>query len=440
MRERCLPVWTDIKRDLEQGKSVLVVAHTASIRALAQAIDSLSDADAARLTVTPCAPLVFRFERHHGRLLPVRPEVAAAVAAQEATGQPRLSALPLAPSSLSHCSERGTLPAHSMIRVPDSLGPATGMPAKSRLAQDKGRMATVVIIRHGKTDNNILGRFTGWDDVGLAREGREEARRAGQMLRKHNLVFDVVHTSWLTRAIQTAWHVLSEMDCLWLPVKKTWRLNERMYGALTGRSKRATRAQYGEAQFKAWRRGYDAKPPRVSSFSKYYPGNDRRYTENVVDVRPSFRETLIRSLERGRLSVHRNFPRTESLKDCMRRTIPYWEETILPDARAGKSVLVASSENAIRGMLMHVLDISPEKIVEIEVPTGLPMVVDFDQACLRLLEGKPSDYNLARAAPCSSPRTRRGAGTLLVVECSNDGRSNERVCRWRVCGLPPCRG
>jgi len=254
-----------------------------------------------------------------------------------------------------------------------------------------------VIIRHGKTDNNILGRFTGWDDVNLATQGRQEAKRAGQLLAKHKVAFDVVHTSWLTRAIHTAWHVLSEMDAPWLPIKKSWRLNERMYGSLTSRSKRATRTQYGEARFKAWRRGYDTKPPRVSSFSKFYPGNDRRYTENVVDLPISLRGSLMRSLEEGRVVVHRNFPRTESLKDCMARTIPYWEKEILPDVVAGKSVLVASSENAIRGILMHLFDLPKEKIVEIEIPTGLPMVVDFEHGCLRLLEGEAADYDFGKS-------------------------------------------
>jgi len=211
------------------------------------------------------------------------------------------------------------------------------------------------------------------------------------------VTFDVVYTSWLSRAIETAWLVLTELDCLWTPVHKSWRLNERMYGALTGLSKKKTRAQYGDEQFKLWRRSFDTKPPPVDSFSQHYPGNDRRYVQEIKDVRVSLSETLVRSFALGRLSVHRKLPRTESLKDCMERTIPYWIHSIEREAiGTGKSVLVASSENAIRGLLMHLFSIPPERISEIEIPTGLPMVYDVSSNCLRLLEGDPSDYNFGK--------------------------------------------
>jgi len=229
------------------------------------------------------------------------------------------------------------------------------------------------------------------------------------MLRRQGVEFDVVYTSWLSRAIETAWFVLVEMDALWLPIHKSWRLNERMYGALTGLSKKKTRTVYGERQFKMWRRGYDTKPPTVSSFSQHYPGNDERYTENIRDLRISLKETLIRSLESGRLTVHRKLPRTESLKDCMDRTIPYWVHSIEANAiSAGKSVLIASSENAIRGLLMHLFDIPPHKISGIEIPTGLPLVYDVEQRCLSLLEGDFSDYNFGKSGellftPCVLP-------------------------------------
>ena len=268
----------------------------------------------------------------------------------------------------------------------------------------------MVIIRHGKTENNKLGIFTGWDDVDLAPEGREEALCAGALLAQSGVQFDVVYTSWLSRAIETAWLVLCELDQMWLPIHKSWRLNERMYGALTGLSKKKTRSQYGIEQFTKWRRGYDTKPPAVSSFSQYYPGNDQRYVQNIGDVRVSGKETLIRSLASGRLEVHRKLPRCESLKDCMDRTIPYWANTIVPDAiAAGKNVLVASSENAIRGLLMHLFDIPPERISEIEIPTGLPLVYDVRYKCLRLLgEGDFSEYNFGKSGellftPCELP-------------------------------------
>jgi len=270
-----------------------------------------------------------------------------------------------------------------------------------------------VIIRHGKTENNKLGIFTGWEDVDLAPQGREEALRAGALLRQEGVTFDVVYTSWLSRAIETAWLVLCELDQMWLPIHKSWRLNERMYGALTGLSKKKTRQQYGEEQFKMWRRSYDTKPPAVSSFSHHYPGNDQRYVDNIRDVRVSSKETLIRSLEAGKLVVHRKLPRSESLKDCMDRTIPYWTDTIVTDAiDTGKNVLVASSENAIRGLLMHLFNIPVARISEIEIPTGLPLVYDVRNRCLRLLEGDFSTYNFGKSgellftlASCRTTRT-----------------------------------
>ena len=175
--------------------------------------------------------------------------------------------------------------------------------------------ATIVIIRHGKTEHNKLGLFTGWEDVLLAKEGIDEAKEAGKLLKMHGFEFDVVYTSWLARAIQTAWYVIDELDSIWLPIIKSWRLNERMYGDLTGLSKRMVAQKYGDEQFKAWRRGYKVKPPKVSSFSPNYPGNDKRYRTHLKDVRISFRESLIRSIEGGKLLHARKLPKTESLKD-----------------------------------------------------------------------------------------------------------------------------
>jgi bisphosphoglycerate-dependent phosphoglycerate mutase len=194
----------------------------------------------------------------------------------------------------------------------------------------------LVIIRHGKTEHNQLGLFTGWEDALLAEEGRDEAIQAGKLLRKHGIEFDVVYASWLSRAIETAWLVLNELDSLWLPVVKTWRLNERMCkslmlfsvhfrdvfmillldGALTGLSKKMIRQIYGDEQFMSWRRGFSTKPPPISPFSHAYPGNDIRYVKYVNDVEISLFETLIRSLAHGKLEIHRNFPKCESLKDC----------------------------------------------------------------------------------------------------------------------------
>lgn len=182
----------------------------------------------------------------------------------------------------------------------------------------------IVMIRHGRTEYNKLGIFTGWEDAPLAREGRAEARTAGRLIKMHGIEFDMVYTSWLSRAIETAWLVLDELDCLWLPIVKTWRLNERMYGALTGLSKKMIAQRHGRDQFMKWRRGYDQRPPSVSSFSSNYPGNDDRYTKYARDVRYSVFESLIRSISHKRVELHRKFPKTESLQDCMQRTIPFF--------------------------------------------------------------------------------------------------------------------
>jgi 2,3-bisphosphoglycerate-dependent phosphoglycerate mutase len=266
------------------------------------------------------------------------------------------------------------------------------------------RDPVIVIIRHGKTEHNKLGLFTGWEDAPLAPDGVEEAREAGRLLRLHGFEFDVVYTSWLSRAIETALYVLDELDSLWLPMIKTWRLNERMYGELTGLSKQMVKQRHGERQFKAWRRGFTTRPPAVSSFSQHYPGNDRRYQKYLNDVRFGLRESAIRSIEMGRPTVHRKLPKTESLKDCMDRTIPFFTEKIIPEAVSqGKRVLIASSENAIRGLLMHLCDIPVDKITELEIPNGLPIIFDIKSRCVKLLDdGSGKDplevYNFGKAA------------------------------------------
>ena len=175
--------------------------------------------------------------------------------------------------------------------------------------------SVVVIIRHGKTSHNQLGLFTGWEDAPLAEEGRDEAREAGKLLKLHGFEFDVVYTSWLSRAIETAWLALDELDSLWLPIIKTWRLNERMYGRLTGLDKKMVAQRHGQDQFMKWRRGFRDRPPRVSSFSPLYPGNDERYSKDggLKDVRYSFSESMIRTWESGRLKLHRKLPKVRRL-------------------------------------------------------------------------------------------------------------------------------
>ncbi|VEU39749.1 unnamed protein product [Pseudo-nitzschia multistriata] len=253
-------------------------------------------------------------------------------------------------------------------------------------AVSKRQDSVIVIIRHGKTQHNKLGLFTGWEDAPLADEGIEEAKLAGQNLKKHGFEFDVVYTSWLSRALETAWLVLDELDSLWLPIVKTWRLNERMYGELTGLSKQMVKQRHGEKQFKAWRRGFEVQPPAVSSFSQNYPGNDQRY-RYIRDVRYSVKESAIRSIEKGKLRLARKLPKTESLKDCMDRTIPYFLERIAKDAvDQNKRVLISSSENAIRGLLMHLCDIPESEITGLEIPNGLPLIYDVKSKCVKLLD------------------------------------------------------
>ena len=289
-------------------------------------------------------------------------------------------------------------------RIVPGLGP---VPAKQE-------SSLIVMIRHGKTENNKLGLFTGWDDVPLASDGVEEAKEAGRLLKLHGFEFDAVYTSWLSRAIETAWYVMDEMDCLWLPIIKSWRLNERMYGDLTGLSKAMVKQRHGAEQFQAWRRGYAVKPPPVSSFSPQYPGNDIRYTKYLKDVRFSVSETLIRWIESKKFSLQRKLPKSESLKDCMDRTIPYFTEQIMPEAIGkGKRVLIASSENAIRGLLMHLCDIPEDKIAWLEIPNGLPLIYDMNSKCMKLLDdGSGEDplekYNFGASAsylfkPCTNP-------------------------------------
>jgi 2,3-bisphosphoglycerate-dependent phosphoglycerate mutase len=187
--------------------------------------------------------------------------------------------------------------------------------------QNENDGPVVVFIRHGRTPHNNLGLFTGWEDPPLAPDGVEDAKNAGRLLRRHGFKFDVVYSSWLQRAIQTAWYVLDELGALHLPMIKSWRLNERMYGALTGKSKAMVANEYGEEQLTKWRRGFKIRPPPVSSYSLNYPGNDYSRTKYVKDLRISFSETFNRSWEERKFKIHRKFPKHESLHDCMQRSV-----------------------------------------------------------------------------------------------------------------------
>jgi len=217
-------------------------------------------------------------------------------------------------------------------------------------------MYRVVLLRHGESDWNRENRFTGWTDVDLSEKGRAEARAAGQILKAEGFTFDRAYTSVLKRAIRTLWIALDEMDLMWIPVERSWRLNERHYGALQGLDKAETAAKFGEAQVKIWRRSYDTRPPALERNDPRFPGNDPRY----------------RNLSPEEL------PLTECLKDTVARFLPYWQGTIAPAIRAGQRVLVAAHGNSLRALVKYLDDVSEQDIVELNIPTGVPLVYELD--------------------------------------------------------------
>ena len=216
-------------------------------------------------------------------------------------------------------------------------------------------MPQVVLLRHGESDWNLSNRFSGWTDVDLTDTGREEAARSGRLLLEDGFTFDVAYTSLLKRAIRTLWIVLDEMDLMWLPVIRDWRLNERHYGALQGLNKAETAAEHGEEQVLLWRRSYDVPPPALAPGDERHPGRDRRYA-SVPDG---------------------DVPLTESLKETVARFVPYWESTIAPDIRAGKRVLIVAHGNSLRALVKHLDNISDADIIDLNIPTGVPLVYDL---------------------------------------------------------------
>lgn len=217
-------------------------------------------------------------------------------------------------------------------------------------------MKTLVLLRHGESDWNRENRFTGWTDVDLSEKGVEEAISAGNEMKKAGYTFDVAFTSVLKRAIKTLNLALEQMDLLWIPVCKSWRLNERHYGALQGLNKAETAAQHGIEQTNIWRRSYDIPPPPLTPDDPRYPGKDPRY----ASLKPE------------------ELPLTECLKDTVARFLPYWHETIEPAVREGKRVLVAAHGNSLRALVKYLDDISEEEIVGLNIPTGIPLVYELD--------------------------------------------------------------
>jgi len=217
-------------------------------------------------------------------------------------------------------------------------------------------MYKVVLLRHGESTWNKENRFTGWTDVDLSDKGREEALAAGRLLKQEGFSFDLAFTSVLTRAIRTCWMTLDELGELWIPVQRSWRLNERHYGALQGLNKAETAAQHGDAQVKIWRRAYDIPPPPLALDDPRHPSHDRRY----ASLSPS------------------DLPLTESLKDTVARFLPYWHETIAPAITNGQRVLIAAHGNSLRALVKYLDDISNADIVELNIPTGIPLVYELD--------------------------------------------------------------
>jgi 2,3-bisphosphoglycerate-dependent phosphoglycerate mutase len=218
---------------------------------------------------------------------------------------------------------------------------------------------TLILLRHGESDWNQKNLFTGWVDVDLTPEGEAEGRRGGELLVSHDLLPDVVHTSLLRRAIRTADITLEVADRHWIPVRRSWRLNERHYGALQGKDKAAVRAEFGEEQFMLWRRSYDTPPPPLADDDRYSQVGDPRYAD-LLDI----------------------VPRTECLADVVARMLPYWYDAIVPDLRAGHTVLVAAHGNSLRAMIKHLDGLSDEAVVALNVPTGIPLHYDLDATTL----------------------------------------------------------
>ena len=214
---------------------------------------------------------------------------------------------------------------------------------------------TLILLRHGESEWNAKNLFTGWVDVRLSAKGEAEAKRGGELLAERNLLPDVLHTSLLRRAIQTSQLALDACDRHWIPVKRSWRLNERHYGALQGKDKAQTLAAYGEEQFQLWRRSFDVPPPPIDVNDEFSQSNDPRYAE-----------------------LGSNVPRTECLKDVVARMLPYWEEAIVPDLKTGKKVLVTAHGNSLRALVKHLDGISDGDIAGLNIPTGIPLLYELN--------------------------------------------------------------
>jgi 2,3-bisphosphoglycerate-dependent phosphoglycerate mutase len=240
-------------------------------------------------------------------------------------------------------------------------------------------MYTVVLLRHGESTWNQENRFTGWTDVDLSEKGRQEAAEAGRLLKEGGYAFDVAFTSVLKRAIRTLWITLDALDQMWIPVTKDWRLNERHYGALQGLNKAETAAKHGEAQVKIWRRSYDIPPPPLARDDERYAGRDSRYRHMQPD----------------------DIPLTESLKDTVARFLPYWHATIAPAITSGGRVLITAHGNSLRALVKYLDNVPDEAIVELNIPTGIPLVYELDETLRPLRHFYLGDPEAAARAAAS---------------------------------------
>ncbi|NHC15006.1 phosphoglyceromutase [Motilibacter deserti] len=230
---------------------------------------------------------------------------------------------------------------------------------------NEGAAYTLILLRHGESEWNAKNLFTGWVDVDLSEKGRAEAERGGQMLAESGLLPDVLHTSVLRRAIRTAEIALHRADLHWLPVKRSWRLNERHYGALQGKDKAQIRGEFGDEQFMLWRRSYDVPPPPIADEDEFSQFGDLRY----ADLPPEL------------------LPRTECLKDVVGRMLPYWYDAIVPDLRSNKTVMVTAHGNSLRALVKHLDKIDDETIAGLNIPTGIPLVYRLDEDLLPVTPG-----------------------------------------------------
>lgn len=218
-------------------------------------------------------------------------------------------------------------------------------------------MYKLVLVRHGQSEWNLENRFTGWTDVDLSDQGRLEASRAGELLKKEGFSFDLAYTSLLKRAIRTLWIILDKMDLMWIPVERSWRLNERHYGGLQGLDKKETAEKHGAEQVHIWRRSYDTPPPVLESSDERHPKFDARYAK----------------------LTSRELPETESLKTTVDRFLPVWTDEIAPKIKAGKKVLIVAHGNSLRALVKHLEQMSEKEIMDVNIPTGIPLVYELDE-------------------------------------------------------------